>query len=271
MRWYNHLLQTKPLRTNLATASFFSMFGDFTAQTLERRLEIESTGKTSYNYERTARMGLWGICSGFAVGHWYAWLTPTAAMLKLPPMREMAFKLFFDQMLFQPFVINSFFTVTSLLEGKSVTETKMILQNKSISSWLMAVPFWSSIMFCNFRYSPLAYQPIVVYAACVFYNTGLSLMAHHKEYGTVTERALETLLEQSVGQLSQTQTELAYSRMQVSAARQVIVHLESDVPSYNASAMAASRFLTANIAFMRDFKQETEDADCEAVLNITCD
>ena len=127
---YTAQMQRRPLLTNMLTASVLAGCGDMLAQKIEKYAGIQSFGKQHYNYTRTGRMMIWGLCSGTMCGLWYPWLGKAAHTMNLTPNRELVFKLFFDQIMFQPVCINSFFTVTSILEGKTIEETKIKIQNK---------------------------------------------------------------------------------------------------------------------------------------------
>lgn len=213
-RAYSVQLRTKPLLVNVLTSAGLCAVGDCAAQSLEKHFGIQSHGKEHYNYWRTGRMMLWGACSGSMCTYWYPWLAQAAGQLQLTQWREIGFKLFFDQMFFQPLCINAFFTVTSALEGKTTDQIKAKLQNKVLNCWVMSVPVWCSIQMVNFKFVPTAFQPLVVYAGCLGYNTAMSLINHAQEYGTPNEQLMEKQLQQADEELDRKRVELVLAQQQ---------------------------------------------------------
>eukprot|EP00658_Telonema_sp_P-2_P060031 TRINITY_DN4906_c0_g4_i2.p1 TRINITY_DN4906_c0_g4~~TRINITY_DN4906_c0_g4_i2.p1 ORF type:complete len:215 (+),score=45.84 TRINITY_DN4906_c0_g4_i2:266-910(+) len=169
-------------------------------------------------------MMAWGCCAGSMCSYWYSWLGGAAASMALSPWKEIGYKLFFDQILFQPLCINSFYLFTSALEGMSGGEIKAKMQNKVLPSWMVATPFWSVTQVMNFKLTPLQYQPIVVYIASLANNTIMSLISHAQEYGTPTEQMLARRVDEVRDELSNErhalaglEHRLAVSQMQLAA------------------------------------------------------
>eukprot|EP00656_Telonema_subtile_P050404 TRINITY_DN6515_c0_g3_i3.p1 TRINITY_DN6515_c0_g3~~TRINITY_DN6515_c0_g3_i3.p1 ORF type:complete len:230 (+),score=63.50 TRINITY_DN6515_c0_g3_i3:138-827(+) len=214
-----------------------------------------------YNYVRTGRMVIWGCCSGTMCALWYPWLGSVAVGMKLSPMREVGFKLFFDQMLFQQLCINSFFAVTSQLEGKTLGETKAVLQNKVLPCWMAAVPAWSAVQFVNFRMVPVMYQPFVVYIASLAYNTGLSLLSHAKDYGTPTEQLLNSQISEKSDQLLVTSQALLSVQYENSVLRDQLRCVLSYVPPE--SMQAAQDSIGASTIRLEAQRLQQEDDDKE--------
>jgi len=214
----------------MLTASVLAGCGDMLAQKIEKYAGIQSFGKQHYNYTRTGRMMIWGLCSGTMCGLWYPWLGKAAHTMNLTPNRELVFKLFFDQIMFQPVCINSFFTVTSILEGKTIEETKIKIQNKVFTSWMMAVPYWSIIQTFSFKMVPVQYQAVVVSAGCLVFNSAMSVIAHAQDYGTPTERMLETKVKEKSEELLELRELLSVTEDKLSLAQHQISVLCEMVP-----------------------------------------
>lgn len=229
-RAYSAQLQKRPLLVNMATASVLAGTGDMLAQKVEKYAGIQSHGKTRYNYTRTGRMMIWGLMSGGMCGVWYPWLGSTAHGMKLSVNRELIFKLGFDQIMFQPVCLNCFFAVTSILEGKTIEETKIRLQNKVFTSWMMAVPFWSSIQAINFKMVPVQYQSLVVYGGSLLFNSAMSVIAHAQEYGTPTERMLESKVHVRDKELIELRELLTATQHKLALAQQQITTLVDILP-----------------------------------------
>ena len=154
---YANALAEYPVRANMVTSGVLCASGDAMSQYFEYHLGIMSPDKDSYNWQRTARMTVWGtFIGGPVLAMWYRtlhfsgealsvsyapivsgrlasiaestpalqWLTTFQKEVHNPisPMRILAGKVVIDTMLFQAPYLNLYFASISSLEGLSGQE-----------------------------------------------------------------------------------------------------------------------------------------------------
>lgn len=88
------------------------------------------------------------------------------------------FKLFADCALFDPAYLSLFFTATSAMEGKGLVEIWNKLKQDLGKTYLIDVAVWFPIQTVNFRFVPVAYQPLVVQSCNIGWNAYLSFVQH---------------------------------------------------------------------------------------------
>lgn len=88
------------------------------------------------------------------------------------------FKLFADCALFDPAYLSLFFTATSAMEGKSLSDIWLKLKQDLGKTYLIDVAVWFPIQTVNFRFIPVPYQPIVVQSCNIGWNAYLSFVQH---------------------------------------------------------------------------------------------
>ncbi|KAM0682575.1 hypothetical protein MDAP_001806 [Mitosporidium daphniae] len=97
----------------------------------------------------------------------------TSRLLKIT-----AFKTFLDVIVFDPFYLSFFFTVSGCMENRSKEDIKKKLHDELSTTYLTGVAVWLPIQFANFRYIPVPYQPLIVQGVNLFWNSFLSWVQH---------------------------------------------------------------------------------------------
>eukprot|EP00929_Paragymnodinium_shiwhaense_P123985 TRINITY_DN9869_c0_g1_i1.p1 TRINITY_DN9869_c0_g1~~TRINITY_DN9869_c0_g1_i1.p1 ORF type:complete len:385 (+),score=76.86 TRINITY_DN9869_c0_g1_i1:67-1221(+) len=225
-RAYGIALQRAPVVTSSATAGFLYGTGDYVAQRLEKAYNVESHGKKGYNYERTARMVIFGcVVAGPCLRIWYSvldrmtsvfcyrfvamdtsaasasWLSTIGKMYRKEPVEKLTAKrrgtfakIILDQLFFQAPFLNFYFGAMGLLEGKSIVDSWDVCRQNFHDAWVYAMIFWSPAQFVNFWWVPLHHQVLYVSAVSVVWQTFLSLLFHTRDYG---EKAAQHAVEES--------------------------------------------------------------------------
>jgi len=225
---YAGALTDYPIRANGITSGVLCGGGDALAQYFEWRLGISSPDKQAYNWPRTARMTLWGTAIGGPVlALWYRGLHSTAEGLSisyaplvsgrfaslagqsklfdwvtslhrqvevvpLSPMKVLMGKVVVDSMLFQAPYLNLYFGVISFLEGLSPSEILEKTRASFHRAWALSFMVWTPVQAVNLYFVPVPFQPCIVAAVNVGWNTTLSLLNHYHDYGSPRVQAAPT-------------------------------------------------------------------------------
>lgn len=186
---------------NSVTCGCLYGFGDWMAQNIERSLNIQSKGKTHYNYERTARMFLGGFCfAGPVLSAWFPMLHKATALYRTkfravpntaclyekiprPKLHGVAAKVFFDNVFFQAPFLTAYMSVMGLLEGLNPKEIKVKVKNNFHDAWAYSFCLWPLVGCFNFYVVPVPFQPLLVNCVNCGWQTFLSLLYHSRDYG----------------------------------------------------------------------------------------
>eukprot|EP01091_Cochliopodium_minus_P016726 TRINITY_DN634_c0_g1_i1.p1 TRINITY_DN634_c0_g1~~TRINITY_DN634_c0_g1_i1.p1 ORF type:complete len:205 (+),score=63.50 TRINITY_DN634_c0_g1_i1:66-680(+) len=177
---YLQLLDTSPLITKSITSGVLVAGGDAVAQ-----LFIEKA--PTYDFGRTLRFGTFGTLFVGPVMHkWYA------VLQKLFPADNMSSavkKLMMDQVIFAPFIVASFFTGITLLEGQGFGEVKKKFQNSYLEAMKMNYFIWPAAQSITFTVIP--YNLRVPWVSCVslVWNTVLSLITNKNNNNNASQDA----------------------------------------------------------------------------------
>lgn len=193
--------------------------GDCVAQKLEKAYSVQSPGKTGYNYQRTARMGFFGLVVGGPVIYtWFKNLHKMTAVFRYSyvpvqssagsswirtlaegsyqrkpldettdAIRNLVVKMFFDQAFFNAMFLNTYMCVMSLLEGRSISEACVRMKRDFHDQWATMVVFWVPIQCVNFLCVPAHLNGVFVMVMNVGWTTLLSMLNHSRDYGAAPQ------------------------------------------------------------------------------------
>jgi len=216
---YANALAEYPVRANMVTSGVLCASGDAMSQYFEYHLGIMSPDKDSYNWQRTARMTVWGtFIGGPVLAMWYRtlhfsgealsvsyapivsgrlasiaestpalqWLTTFQKEVHNPisPMRILAGKVVIDTMLFQAPYLNLYFASISSLEGLSGQEILEKTRASFHRAWALSFMVWTPVQAINLYFVPWHFQPVIVAGVNVGWATLLSLLNHYHDYGS---------------------------------------------------------------------------------------
>jgi protein Mpv17 len=93
------------------------------------------------------------------------------------------FKIFMDQLVFEPPYLLVFFSSMKFLEGHGVDEVKTTVKNEYVNTFILDCAIWPGAQYLNFRYIPLKFQGLYVNGISLAWASFLSFVSHrdHKE------------------------------------------------------------------------------------------
>lgn len=189
------------------------------AQYLEFFYGVQSHGKTQYNYDRTLRMGTFGLFMAGPLLHtWYRQLHVMTAVYrwkyvqygkstsaagsssfltsvisqnfkreKLESGKDIIKHVFtkvaFDQLFFQAAFLNFYLFTMSIMEGLTIGQAIEKVKKGFHDAWAYSMCFWVPAQSLNFTLVPPKHHALVVNVANVCWQTFLSLLFHSRDYG----------------------------------------------------------------------------------------
>ena len=178
---YHAALAVAPLATNTASAAGLAVVSDSIAQTL-----TPSTPTTSWDFERSAWMAVWGaVMSGALIFYWLRFLS-----LLFPHARtsaaQLVGKVFVNQLVMSPGLNGAFFAfvIWTRTAPKLAMDAakRRLLRDKFRADLLSTIArscvFWSVVQTTNFRFLPQQYAVVWTNGAFVIWTTFLSLIGN---------------------------------------------------------------------------------------------
>jgi len=219
-RTYASALNKSYYATHSVTVGTLYLTGDILAQRLERMLNVQSVGKTEYNYPRTARMFIFGfVVAGPVMGTWYpllhrmtsifryeyvamqsssgaSWLSAMGKVYQRQSLisftdknKEVVSKTIIDQILFMGPWLHTYLMCAGLLEGQDFLSAFDACRSNFHAAWFYCVMFWCPAQYVNFHLVPVQHHALVVNTLNVFWSAFLSLLYHYRDYGTASTRS----------------------------------------------------------------------------------
>jgi len=145
--------------------------GDVVAQVgVERRRRWQA-----FEPRRTARLAFYGGCvAGPALTTWYRVLELHVRLST--PVRSLLARVALDQALFAPLFLATFFTMQSLMTGRSLVQTKQHLASTYFKALANNYKLWPAVQLANFYLVPLRHRLMVVNTVALGWNTYLSVV-----------------------------------------------------------------------------------------------
>ncbi|XP_017127941.1 mpv17-like protein 2 [Drosophila elegans] len=159
------------LVTNTVGSGIFLPFGDALAQQYERLGEMNK----AFDYSRSGSMMITGLVIGPVQHGFYLLLDKLLSGNKLWDVLR---KILADQLIMSPIYIVMFFHISSLLEGKSITECNAELYEKFLYTWFLDCCLWPGLQYLNFRYFKTLYRVVFINVANCVYIVLLSHIKH---------------------------------------------------------------------------------------------
>ncbi len=175
---YNSALTARPLLTKMATSGVISFFGDMLCQKIEGQFLKKKT-EDGFNWHRAyvfTTIGTFYVAPVLHVHYSYVLpylvptVTTTGALLKLA----------FDQAVFAPCMLYSFYYVINFIEGRGMEQARADLKLKYWQTLKTNWQIWIPASFINFNFVPIPYQVLWANFVSLIFNTFLSFM--HNSY-----------------------------------------------------------------------------------------
>ena len=132
---------------------------------------------------------------------------------------------------------------------------------------MMAVPYWSIIQTFSFKMVPVQYQAVVVSAGCLVFNSAMSVIAHAQDYGTPTERMLETKVKEKSEELLELRELLSVTEDKLSLAQHQISVLCEMVPE-SRRAEAKEALLSTMVKSTENDEEANGDIEVEMASGV---
>ncbi|CAK9786375.1 hypothetical protein CC85DRAFT_273381 [Cutaneotrichosporon oleaginosum] len=168
LRSYGGFMTRRPFLGNIASAIVLFGAGDMLAQQA-----VEKKGWDKHDWARTGRTVTWG--GAFYAPVATAWFQVLNKVPMTNKIKGTAIRVGLDQFVAAPIVLSCFYTVMTLLEGKSLAAAKDKVE-KNIrptltTNWSIFIP----VQAINQSIVPLQYRLVMVNVVNLFFNTYLSL------------------------------------------------------------------------------------------------
>lgn len=189
--WFRRLLIERPLVTNSLTAAGLGVAGDAAAQYAEFFFDITSPGKSSYNWNRSINMAVFGAIAGPIYSGWYRALDRAAksSTFGMSYDPQIVFKVIADNVFASPFMLHLYYGVTGVLEGREMMDIVDNARTSFYRAWGLGLSVWMPAQFFNFHMMPVWAQPVFVASVDTAWKMSLSLLNHKAAYGKQPDRA----------------------------------------------------------------------------------
>ncbi|OBA23845.1 protein SYM1 [Metschnikowia bicuspidata var. bicuspidata NRRL YB-4993] len=174
-RKYNHLMNTRPLATNIATTGFLFGAGDFLAQQLEMRRPAPAglaAKSAAYDMPRTARAVAYGsLVFGPLAGKWFGYLARVS--VGSSAAANTLARVALDQCVFAPLVgIPLYFSCMTVMEAPA--DVRGAVTSKLHHAWWDTVRtnwmVWPAVQVANFGLVPPLFRLLVVNFLSIGWN-----------------------------------------------------------------------------------------------------
>lgn len=190
---YRHALRSRPMLTNMLTASALSVVSDAFAQAMERRKarsvkndQLTSEPPPQHSFYRSSTMAVYGAAVfGWFVSHWFRWLNGVFPLEGMTFQRLLT-KIFVNQFFMSPFLNALFFSWVVFTRDykSSFTEKRNTLSNKLAKDLLPTIQrsciYWSFVHLINFSVIPYKYQLIYTNLGFLFWTIYLSFVGYRQ-------------------------------------------------------------------------------------------
>ena len=179
--WYEHHLQTSPLRTKMITGGILWGIGDVVAQAVPTLVAKDEDKTKSFDYDlaRTGRAVFFGFAIHAPTAHvHYNFLETLTIRLNISKENSMyvpVFKAFMEQFVYWSWLSNTLYHgAMGAMQGMSMQEIYQricdVLWETQKAQWV----FWIPVQIVNFRYVPVRHQLNVVLITSVIWTAFLS-------------------------------------------------------------------------------------------------
>ncbi|GAB0093225.1 SYM1 [Sergentomyia squamirostris] len=166
---FRAMAQYKIVR-GMASYSLLWPCGSLIQQTIEGK-----TWKT-YDWNKCLRMGFFGT---FVIGpSLYMWIRFANVMWPGRDLKSSVSKALTEQISYDPLLITTFLFGMSLLEGKTISQAKLEVQEKFFDTYKVGAIYWPCVQTINFTLVPQKNQVVFVSIFSMLWSSFLAYMKH---------------------------------------------------------------------------------------------
>jgi len=174
---YYRQVQKRPMITQSTMASTMWVLGDCLAQNLENYNLPQNQKSKPYNYLRTLKMGLIGLCWNGPFSSW--WLRYLDRKFTSSTHPKIIFKkLFFDQVFQNPTLTSGVILLVGLSNNLGLEKSIAVVRSDLLEVMYRGWIYWTTIQIVNFRMVPLNYRLLFVQIMAIIWNGYLSLTSN---------------------------------------------------------------------------------------------
>ncbi|KAG2236189.1 hypothetical protein BDF21DRAFT_423996 [Thamnidium elegans] len=165
---YQYNILNKPVRTFAMQSSFMMTLGDVISQQL-----IEKKGWQGHDVSRSLRMTIYGATiGGPVIGTWFGFINRVVTIRN--KWTATIVRVGIDQAFFSPAILACFMGGISILEGRTVQETKEKFEKSYFNGLMNSYCYWPFVNLFTFALIPIHYRPIVNSSFGIAWNAYLS-------------------------------------------------------------------------------------------------
>lgn len=159
LAWYSRQVTKRPVLAQCVMSASLISTGDVISQLL--------FSEKAYDYKRTAKFGLIGLCfSGPVLANWYIWLEKFAG-------QNVVKKVVWDQFVLQAPFTTGVLILNGALNGAAFNESISMVKANLPGMLAVAWPYWCTVQAVNFKLTPFNYRMLVMQVAAIFWNVFL--------------------------------------------------------------------------------------------------
>jgi len=169
---YLNALSTHPIPTKMATSGTLMACGDVICQ----RLAYYEPQPFQVDWTRVARLASHSIIFvGPCLHFWYPILESRIPGTSWP---RVVAKVFFDQSIFAPAIISSFFLWVNMLEGKNWPNIKQKFRDDFVDTMKANYTLWPAANLITYKFIPVDLRILFISGVALVWNVFLSHQQH---------------------------------------------------------------------------------------------
>lgn len=181
IRSYSSASGRYPLRTNMVLGGIIAGVGDIVCQRMfpdnNPSTSTNTQGPPEINYRRTAEMTL--IRSFVMAPFLYVYFPFLARLVPGQDFHRVLLRVCADQAIGSPVSTSLVFAAACTLQGHPEDTYKRISENL-VPTWKTGATYWPIVHSVNFKFVPVAHQPLVAHVMSVYWNVILSYYSNSK-------------------------------------------------------------------------------------------
>eukprot|EP00252_Welwitschia_mirabilis_P012011 TRINITY_DN2671_c0_g1_i2.p1 TRINITY_DN2671_c0_g1~~TRINITY_DN2671_c0_g1_i2.p1 ORF type:complete len:219 (-),score=20.37 TRINITY_DN2671_c0_g1_i2:322-939(-) len=161
VKWYLHMIDTRPVLTKSVTAASIFTAADITSQviTFAATDATDASSTMEIDVVRTLRMGAYGLLLSGPTLH--LWFNFVSTIIPKRDVISTVKKMILGQTVYGPTITAVFFSLNAFLQGESGSEILERLKRDMLPTLKSGLMYWPLCDFLTFRYTPVHLQCIL--------------------------------------------------------------------------------------------------------------